>query len=145
MITAHSGMASNRMFSDLPELEKGDVFFLHILGRRLGYRVDQIKVTLPEETEALRMEREKDLCTLVTCTPFGINTHRLLVRGERIPDAQLEAAQQQAEEQLRHAGGQPSVWESEYIRGIWIGLAIVAGMALLLTACRVIEKKRKQK
>lgn len=131
VLTAHSGMAANRMFSDLPELEEGDVFFLNVLGRELGYRVDQIQITLPEEIDALRIEQEKDLCTLVTCTPFGINTHRLLVRGARIGEEELSQAQQQAQEESVRAEIGHSVWEGEYIKGIVLGLLIVAIIALL--------------
>ena len=141
VLTAHSGMAANTMFSDLPELEEGDVFFLNILGKRLGYQVDQIKVTLPEEVDALRVEREKDLCTLVTCTPFGINTHRLLVRGTRIPEKELMKAQQDTEEEILRTEIRHSVWGSEYMKGIAIGLAIVLAVVLLLWIIRMIQKQ----
>ena len=142
VLTAHSGMAASRMFSDLPELEEGDVFFLRVLGRRLGYRVDQICITAPEETDALRIEREEDLVTLVTCTPFGINTHRLLVRGRRIPEEALETAAQEAEREApaRHH----SVWGSAYGQGIALGLAIVAAAAGSFWLGRAVVCHRKK-
>ena len=83
ILTAHSGMASQKMFSDLPQLRIGDVFYLEVLGETLAYQVDQIKTVLPHDVTYLGIEENRDLCTLVTCTPFGVNTHRLLVRGSR--------------------------------------------------------------
>ena len=144
VLTAHSGMAANRMFSDLPALEEGDLFILNTLGRELGYRVDQIKVTLPEETEALRIEREKDLCTLVTCTPFGVNTHRLLVRGSRIPDEELKRAQQETEQLELRSEIRHSVWESEYLKGIAIGIGIVLLAVLVIWSVQMIRKYSKR-
>lgn len=85
VLTAHSGMASQRMFSDLDLLKIGDVFYLDVLGQCMAYQVDQIKTVLPYDTTYLGILGGEDHCTLVTCTPFGVNTHRLLVRGIRIP------------------------------------------------------------
>ena len=85
VLTTHSGMAGTRLFTDLELLEYGDVFFISVLDRRLAYQVDQIRVILPHEIDWLRVAPGKDLMTLITCTPFAINTHRLLVRGTRIP------------------------------------------------------------
>ena len=90
ILTAHSGMASQKMFSDLPQLKIGDVFYLEVLGETLAYQVDQIKTVLPYDVTYLGIEEGRDLCTLVTCTPFGVNTHRLLVRGTRIPYEEAE-------------------------------------------------------
>ena len=84
VLTAHSGMSSQKMFSDIDELKIGDLFYLEVLGETLAYQVDQIKTVLPEDTTYLQIGGDEDFCTLVTCTPFGINTHRLLVRGERV-------------------------------------------------------------
>ena len=83
VLTAHSGMASQRMFSDLDLLKTGDVFYLDVLGERMAYQVDQIKTVLPYDTSYLGIVNGEDHATLVTCTPFGVNTHRLLVRGAR--------------------------------------------------------------
>lgn len=83
VITGHTGLSSAKLFTDLTELEEGDMFFLHVMGEKLAYKVDQISVILPEEMDKLTIENGKDYCTLVTCTPYGVNTHRLLVRGER--------------------------------------------------------------
>jgi len=84
VISGHRGLPSAKLFTDIDEMEVGDVFMLHTLGETLTYQVDQILIVEPHETEALMVEEGKDLCTLVTCTPYGVNTHRLLVRGHRV-------------------------------------------------------------
>lgn len=90
VVSAHTGMASRKLFTDLPEMKEGDIFFIHVLNRHLAYKVNQIKVVLPEESDDLLIEMGKDYVTLLTCTPFGVNDHRLLVRGERIEDFDFE-------------------------------------------------------
>ena len=85
VLSAHSGMASAKLFSDIDQLELGDKFFVHVLGDTLAYEVDSINTVVPTDMSLLQIEGGKDLVTLVTCTPFGINTHRLLVRGHRVP------------------------------------------------------------
>lgn len=122
VLTAHSGMASQKMFSDLPQLKLGDIFYLEVLGETLAYQVDQIKVVLPHDTTYLRIEEDNDLCSLVTCTPFGVNTHRLLVRGSRIDCGTAEAIQ---EEQSLKEGMKESTWEREYMRGVCIAVGIL--------------------
>lgn len=87
VLSGHRGLPSARLFTDLDQLQEGDVFMLRILDEVLTYEVDQIKIVLPHETEALLIEEGKDLCTLVTCTPYGVNSHRLLVRGHRVESA----------------------------------------------------------
>ena len=87
VLTGHTGLPSAELFTRLTELAEGDRFCITILGRELIYEVDQITVVEPQEVEALGAERGRDYCTLVTCTPYGINSHRLLVRGERVQTA----------------------------------------------------------
>ncbi len=84
VLSAHRGLPGAKLFTNLDRLQEGDVFTLHVLDRTLTYEVDQILVVKPEETNDLRVEQGKTYCTLLTCTPYGINTHRLLVRGHRI-------------------------------------------------------------
>lgn len=84
VFSGHRGLPSARLFTGLDALEVGDRFVLRIMGRSMTYQVDQILVVLPDETQALAIDPELDLCTLVTCTPYGVNTHRLLVRGRRV-------------------------------------------------------------
>lgn len=84
VISGHSGMMGQRMLTDLEQLTVGDVFYLYVLGEKLAYEVDQVKTVLPEDTSGLQIIPGEDHVTLVTCTPYGVNTHRLLVRGVRI-------------------------------------------------------------
>ena len=86
VISGHRGLSSARLFTDLTKVEIGDTFSLHVLDNILTYEVDQILTVLPDEVDALKREPGKDYCTLVTCTPYGINSHRLLVRGHRVED-----------------------------------------------------------
>ena len=83
VVSGHRGLPSARLFTDLDQLDVGDTFVLNILDQVLTYEVDQIKIVEPHETEDLLIQPGKDYCTLVTCTPYGINSHRMLVRGER--------------------------------------------------------------
>lgn len=83
VLTGHTGLSKAKLFTDLTELEKGDIFFLRVMGENLAYEVDQIKVVLPSELDDLKIVPGEDYCTLVTCTPYGVNSHRLLVRGVR--------------------------------------------------------------
>ncbi len=89
-LSAHRGLSNAKLFTHLDKLEVGDTFTIHLLGDTLTYRVDQIKTVLPDEINDLQLVDGKDYCTLVTCTPYGINTHRLLVRGERIQTTQYQ-------------------------------------------------------
>ena len=120
VLSAHSGMASSKLFSDIDQLEKGDVFYIHVLGDTLAYEVDSINTVLPTDTRLLQIEDGKDYVTLVTCTPFGVNTHRLLVRGHRVPytpeqDAIAAETQKMA-----------SSWTQHYLTGLAVGLGAVA-------------------
>ena len=84
VLSGHRGLPSAKLFSDLDQLTEGDVFLLRVLDETLTYEVDQIRTVLPSELDDLAIEEGKDYCTLVTCTPYGINSHRLLVRGHRV-------------------------------------------------------------
>ena len=119
VLSAHSGMASSKLFSDIDRLEKGDVFYVHVLGNTLAYEVDSINTVVPTDTSLLQIEDGKDYVTLVTCTPFGINTHRLLVRGHRVPYTPEQAS---AVEEKPVA----SSWTQHYLTGLAIGLGAVA-------------------
>lgn len=85
ILSGHRGLPSSRLLTDIDQLEEGDVFYLHVLNETLAYTVDNIRVVEPQNVESLGIEQGKDYCTLVTCTPYGVNTHRLLVRGIRTP------------------------------------------------------------
>ena len=120
VLSAHSGMASSRLFSDIDQLTEGDVSYIHVLGDTLAYEVDSIHTVLPTDTSLLQVEEGKDLVTLVTCTPFGINTHRLLVRGHRMPYVPEQEATAAAEKPVA------SSWTRHYLTGLGIGLGAVA-------------------
>lgn len=92
VLSGHRGLPSAKLFTDLDELEVGDVFTITILNRCFTYEIDQIKIVLPEESDDLRIVDGKDYCTLLTCTPYGINTHRLLVRGVRVENTEVKKA-----------------------------------------------------
>lgn len=119
VLSAHSGMASSKLFSDIDRLAEDDTFYIHVLGDTLAYRVDAINTVLPTDTHLLQIEDGKDLVTLVTCTPFGVNTHRLLVRGHRVlytPEQETTAAEKPV----------ASSWTQHYLTGLGIGLGAVA-------------------
>ena len=119
VLSAHSGMANSKLFSDIDQLAEGDTFYIHVLGEVLAYEVDNINTVLPTDTSLLQIEDGKDLVTLVTCTPFGINTHRLLVRGHRVPYTPEQAS---AAEEKPVA----SSWTQHYLTDLVIGLGAVA-------------------
>ena len=120
VLSAHSGMASSKLFSDIDQLTEGDIFYIHVLGDTLAYEVDSINTVLPTDTSLLQIEDGKDLVTLVTCTPFGVNTHRLLVRGQRVPYVPAREAAAAAEKPAAAS------WTQHYLTGLGIGLGVVA-------------------
>lgn len=130
VLTGHSGLSGQKMFSDLDQLKLGDVFYLKTLDETLAYMVLNISTVLPEDTSKLSIDPAQDTVTLVTCTPYGVNSHRLLVRGERI---ELPTAQRMVEQADFQGNPAKSTWIHEYIRGIVYGCMGIAGL-LALTA-----------
>ena len=122
VLSAHSGMASSKLFSDIDQLAVGHTFYIHVLGEVLAYEVDAIHTVLPTDTSLLQIEDGKDYVTLVTCTPFGVNTHRLLVRGYRVP--YLPEQEAAAAEEKPAA----SSWTRHYLTGLTIGFGVVAAI-----------------
>lgn len=120
VLSAHSGLASSKLFSDIDQLAVGDVFYIHVLGDTLAYKVDAIHTVLPADTSLLQIADGKDLVTLVTCTPFGVNTHRLLVRGHRVPYVPEQEATAAAEKPVA------SSWTQHYLTGLGVGLGAMA-------------------
>ena len=139
VITGHSGLSNAKMFTDLTELEAGDIFLLTVYGETIAYAVDQIKTVLPYELGDLAIEPEQDLCTLITCTPYGINTHRLLVRGRRTENI-LEADNPE----LFRAKAVESKWMQEYKRDVWISFGLFVLAILVLISHRIICRKREK-
>ena len=142
VLTGHSGMATQKMFSDLDKLELGDVFYLQILDKTLAYQVDAIHTVLPYDISFLGITEGEDYCTLVTCTPFGINTHRLLVRGTRIP---YEEAEVIASEKLQVEDTPASTWEQQYIKGLLLGTAAVAVISVFCIWGGHCQKRRRRR
>lgn len=137
VLTGHTGLAGKRLFTDLSQLEEGNLFYLHVLGETLAYQVEAIYIVEPDQTEHLVVETGWDLVTLVTCHPYGINTHRLLVQGTRIP-YEVALAQQVQEDVPQET----SVWEQEYYKAILICLAIY--IPLTVTVVLLVSRRRKQ-
>ena len=138
VLTGHSGVAGKRLFSDIDKLTEEDVFYIHVLNNILAYEVTDINTVLPYETQYLEPVEGEDLCTLVTCTPFGVNTHRLLVKGSRIPYAEaqvLEEQEQPAE----------STWKQQYVHGLLLGGAVLVGMSLLILVAMLLWRKHHEK
>lgn len=133
VLSAHSGMASSKLFSDIDQLAVGDTFYIHVLGDTLAYQVDNIATVLPTDTGLLQIEGGKDLVTLVTCTPFGVNTHRLLVRGHRVP---------YTPETVEEITATPA--SSSWARHYLTGLAISFGAAAVVGGGYFIVKRRKR-
>ena len=129
------------MFSDLDQLSVGDTFFLHILGETLVYDVTEINTVLPYEIDLLLADSEEDLCTLVTCTPFGVNTHRLLVKGTRIPYEKAELVAEAVEK----AKPVKSSWVANYKKGLVIGGGLALSVILLGLLIAFLRKNRRKR
>ena len=142
IITGHSGMESQKMFTDLEQLREGDVFYLRVLDETLAYEVKAVHTVLPHDTSFLGIVPGQDLCTLVTCTPTGINTHRLLVQGSRIPFVPATETQESA---LPCEENTVSHWEDQYWLGIRLGLVAMVSMVLLLNVLLYLRKKKPKK
>lgn len=131
VISAHRGLPSALMFTRLDELEEGDIFTITVLDQVLTYEVDQISIVLPNEVEYLYIEDGMDYCTLMTCTPYGINTHRLLVRGVRVDNA--DAA-------LIHVTA-----EARQINTLIVAAVAAVPLLLLLLICLSVRTRRRKK
>ena len=139
VLTGHSGMARERMFSDLDQLKDGDVFYLHVLDLTLAYEVDQTKIVLPDNTSYLGIEKGQDYCTLITCFPFGVNTHRLMVRGHRVE--YTESANETETETESNAEPVASTWEQQYIKGLMIAFVIMI-IGIILSRTTIFRRRR---
>lgn len=132
VLSGHRGLPSARLFTDLDQMENGDIFILNILGEKLAYEVDQIKVVLPEEMSDLEVVEGEDLCTLVTCTPYGINSHRLLVRGHRTEYVEPETEETVEEVQTERTQ-------------LWLAAAVAVILLVVVTGIVVFVRRRKRR
>lgn len=140
VLTGHTGLSGKRLFTDLSQLEAGDVFYLHVLGDILAYQVEEVLIVEPDQTDSLVVEKGRDLATLVTCHPYGINTHRLLVQGTRIP---YEEAMDQQE--LTAGSKMTSVWETEYRKAVAVCLAVYIPVTVIVVFVLLHRGQRKKR
>lgn len=146
VLTGHTGLSESALFTNLPKLEKGDMFYIHVLDEIHAYQVDKIDTVLPYEVDGLGISSGKDYITLVTCTPFGINSHRLLVRGSRVPykDSVVNNKQTVIPQQ------QEPVTIREYIdytknHGVLLFGICIASISVIIALSIIIRKRRKIK
>ncbi len=143
VLTGHTGMSSQRMLTDLRSVTEGDYFILQILNETLYYQVDQIKTVLPSVTEDLLIDDNEDYLTLITCTPYGINTHRLLVRGTRVEVEECDEEAIVSENEALQM--ESSSWLTHYISALRVGIAVflsIMGLSFLASVCRQKKKRR---
>ena len=137
VVSGHRGLPSARLFTDIDRLVEGDIFTLTVLNHVATYEVDQILTVLPTEVESLEITPGEDYCTLVTCTPYGVNTHRLLVRGHRIPN--IEKHVQQSTQTPVIMEDDRFVWLPDWVRETPIFILAPAGTAALLVLIFLIR------
>lgn len=140
VLAGHTGLNSAKMFTDLVDLEKGDLFFIHILDETLAYKVNEISVVEPSDTESLAIRPGKDLVTLVTCTPYGVNSHRLLVTGERAENT-TEIYEDAENAREGRTGG--SLWMKAYKKAVFTGIGAVGSAVVVISLCRRIRNGKK--
>lgn len=139
VLCGHSGMSYAKLLTDLDQLKEGDMFYIHVYREKLAYMVDQIKVVLPTDTSDLQIVKGEDYVTLITCTPYGVNSHRLLVRGTRISEEEAKEERIDPNEETQQDTQPVSSWQREYLKYIAMGIAL--SVALLL-AVVVIGRRR---
>lgn len=138
VLTGHRGLPTKTLFTNMDKLKVGDIFYIKVLGETLAYKIDQILTVLPEETEVLSIEPGQDYATLVTCTPYAINTHRLLVRGERIPYE--EAIKEVPDQNIK-----PELSFTAKVLIITIVVILIGLIAMIIYSKRNLKKKKRRK
>ena len=145
VLAAHRGLPAARLFTDIDQMQQGDMFYIHVLDETLTYEVDQILVVKPYQIEALEIDAKQDYVTLVTCTPYGVNSHRLLVRGRRV-EAASNGFPNTSDVTAVEDTPKQSTWMVKYWEGIRNGLFIfLLIMTLLLVLTLLTKKLRKRK
>lgn len=130
VLSGHRGLPSAKLFTDLDQLTEGDLFMIRVLDKTLTYEVDQIRIVEPQDTSDLAIEEGKDLCTLVTCTPYGINSHRLLVRGHRVKN--------------QNTGSIKATADAMQIDPLIVAPVVAAPMLLLLLIVLLVRTRKKK-
>lgn len=130
IVSGHRGLPSARLFTDIDQLAVGDTWTLNVLDQTLTYEVDQVRVVIPTDFSYLDIEPGQDYCTLVTCTPYGVNSHRLLVRGRRIPNVQ---------------GNARVTADALQIRPIYVAPFVAAPMLLILLVVLIVSTSKRRR
>jgi sortase A len=144
VLAAHRGLANAKLFTDLDQMEIGDKFFLHILGDTLAYEVDQILVVEPDDMSALEIEQGQDLVTLLTCTPYGVNTQRLLVRGHRIPYSESDKEDEKDKQTIHLKRDEPVRFLAAGLMAVLIVVTIIRGAIGRHDKKKQIKKRKKE-
>ena len=144
VLTGHSGLSREKMLTDLEKMEVGDRFFLHVLDRTLAYEVRDIFTVLPDNTSHLSIQQDEDMCTLITCTPYGVNTHRLLVQGYRVP-YESEAVSTKITETAEENNSRVSSWQQQYFDGIYYGVILADTVVLVWVVVRETRRDHRRK
>lgn len=136
VLTGHTGLNKAKLFTDLTEVKKGDLFFLHVAGRDMAYEVNEIKIIEPEDISTLLVRPGEDLVTLVTCTPYGVNTHRLCVTGTRTEYTE------DIHRTVMDKGSsvKDSIWMRTYRKAVIVGIVLSVGIILII---RLVQKRRR--
>lgn len=137
VLAGHRGLPSAKIFTDLDQMEVGDKFYIHVLNQTLAYQVDQIKTVLPEDTSDIAIVDGEDYVTLITCTPYGVNSHRLLVRGTRIP---YEEAQEEEEEKQTE---QQESFLEKYYSFILLAIGLIVFAIIVIVIVRKAKKNKR--
>ncbi len=167
VISSHSGLASRRGFTDIVDLQVGDIFYVDVLNETHTYKINSIQTVLPYEIDTIKIRENEDLFSLVTCVPFGVNTHRLVVTGSRQLDAEMDAESNSTDTVSNDKANQPntvsdkldlqekpqilrqssthSTWTSQYFFAIILGLCIAVVIILLVVIFRKLYKRFKSK
>ena len=132
VLSGHRGLPSAKLFTDLDQMEESDLFVIRVMDQIMTYEVDQVLIVLPEELDALAIDPEQDYCTLVTCTPYGINSHRLLVRGHRVENVEMERIIK-------------IVADATQIQPVLVAPVLAAPMLLVLLVWMMISTGKKQR
>lgn len=144
VLTGHTGMAENRLFTDIDKLVIGDIFYIHVLGEIHAYKVDEIKTVLPEEIKSFEISDGKDYVTLMTCTPYGINSHRLLIRGTRIKYSEETNGSSVKDQTIEQKPTVVSERKENMYKSYFIVIAVVSSIFISLAVVFIKNRKKEE-
>lgn len=143
VLTGHTGLPSAELFTKLDELTVGDIFYIHVLNEVLTYQIYETKVILPDKIDELQISSGNDFITLVTCTPYGVNSHRLLVKAERTEYQEYNEPSAENSSNLDENSNTENIRKNYYLTGIAIGIGLFVIMTMIIFVLRIILKKKK--